>query len=95
MRKAMEAMSPGTAEASDHGALSVKPSRSSAETLMKDFAGKVAFITGGCSGIGYALAEAFGRRGMKVMIADIDENKLSSAVEQPAGKGDRRRGRSL
>ena len=53
---------------------------------MKDFAGKVAFITGGCSGIGYALAEAFGRRGMKVMIADIDENKLSPAVEQLRAK---------
>jgi len=49
---------------------------------MKNFAGKVAFITGGCSGIGYALAEAFGRRGMKVMIADIDEKNLSAAVER-------------
>ncbi|HXZ67989.1 MAG TPA: SDR family NAD(P)-dependent oxidoreductase, partial [Alphaproteobacteria bacterium] len=49
---------------------------------MRSFAGKVAFITGGCSGIGYALAEAFGRRGMKVMIADIDENKLVASVER-------------
>jgi len=49
---------------------------------MRDFKGKVAFITGGCSGIGYALAETFGRRGMKVMIADIDEKRIASTVER-------------
>jgi NAD(P)-dependent dehydrogenase (short-subunit alcohol dehydrogenase family) len=49
---------------------------------MKNLNGKVAFITGGGSGIGYAMAEAFGRRGMKVMIADIDEKNLSAAVER-------------
>ena len=38
---------------------------------MKDFTGKVAFVTGGSAGIGYALAEALGRQGMQVMIAGI------------------------
>jgi NAD(P)-dependent dehydrogenase (short-subunit alcohol dehydrogenase family) len=43
--------------------------------------GKTAFITGGASGIGLAMAEAFGRAGMSVMLADIDEAALSAAVE--------------
>ncbi|MBI1238387.1 MAG: SDR family NAD(P)-dependent oxidoreductase [Alphaproteobacteria bacterium] len=47
---------------------------------MKDFKGKTAFITGGASGIGYAMAEAFGREGMNVMIADIDPKALEAAV---------------
>jgi len=48
---------------------------------MKDMAGKVAFITGGASGIGLAMAKAFGRAGMSVMIADIERLALDKAVE--------------
>ena len=47
---------------------------------MDDFKGKTAFITGGASGIGLALAEAFGREGMNVMIADIEQGALDRAV---------------
>ena len=49
---------------------------------MKDFAGKVAFVTGGSAGIGYALAEALGRQGMQVMIAGINEKNLDAALER-------------
>jgi NAD(P)-dependent dehydrogenase (short-subunit alcohol dehydrogenase family) len=37
-------------------------------------AGKVAFITGGASGIGRATALAFARHGAHVVVADIDQN---------------------
>jgi len=42
--------------------------------------GRVAVITGGASGIGLALAEAFGAEGMKLVIADIETDRLDSAV---------------
>jgi NAD(P)-dependent dehydrogenase (short-subunit alcohol dehydrogenase family) len=46
---------------------------------MKDFAGKVAVITGAASGIGRALAEKCVRLGVKVVLADIDEIPLRDA----------------
>jgi NAD(P)-dependent dehydrogenase (short-subunit alcohol dehydrogenase family) len=48
---------------------------------MKDFAGKAAFITGGAGGIGLAMARAFGQRGMKVAIADVEAESCARAVE--------------
>ena len=49
---------------------------------MKDLRDKVAFITGGASGLGLAMAKAFGREGMKVMVADIEEQALGRAVKE-------------
>ena len=49
---------------------------------MKELRDKVAFITGGASGLGLAMAKAFGREGMKVMIADIEEQALGRAVKE-------------
>ena len=54
---------------------------------MKEFDGKVAFITGGASGIGYGIAQAFVAEGMKVMLADIEEAALTNAVEALRGQG--------
>lgn len=42
---------------------------------MKRFENKVAFITGGNSGIGKAVAVLMAREGAKIVIADIKENK--------------------
>lgn len=47
---------------------------------MKELRDKVAFITGGAGGLGLGMAKVFGREGMKVMIADIDQAELSRAV---------------
>ena len=52
---------------------------------MKDLAGKTAFVTGGASGIGYSLAEAFLREGMNVMLVDIEEEALAKASDQLGG----------
>ena len=46
---------------------------------MQDFNGKTAFITGGASGIGLGLAEAFLAVGMNVVLADIEAAALAAA----------------
>lgn len=46
---------------------------------MKDVAGKVAFVTGGASGLGLAMARSFTGAGMKVAIADIEDAALEAA----------------
>jgi NAD(P)-dependent dehydrogenase (short-subunit alcohol dehydrogenase family) len=48
---------------------------------MQELAGKTAFVTGGASGIGYALGQAFAQAGMKVMLADIEAEALAAAVK--------------
>ena len=47
---------------------------------MKDFAGKVAFITGGASGAGLGYAQIFSEAGMKVVIADFSQEHLDQAM---------------
>src|SRR5579872_2381188 len=47
---------------------------------MQELSGKVAFVTGGASGIGLAMAQAFGAEGMAVMLADIEPDALERAV---------------
>lgn len=48
---------------------------------MRDLTGKTAFITGGASGLGLAMAHAFGEASMNVMLADIEEAPLAAAVQ--------------
>lgn len=46
---------------------------------MKDFTGKVAFITGGGSGAGFGQAKEFAEAGCKIVIADIRQDHLDQA----------------
>jgi NAD(P)-dependent dehydrogenase (short-subunit alcohol dehydrogenase family) len=47
---------------------------------MQEFEGKVAVITGAASGMGRAFAERFAQEGMKVVLADVEEEPLENAV---------------
>lgn len=49
---------------------------------MKDVAGKVAFITGGASGMGLAMARSFSAAGMKVAVADIEQRALDQVAKE-------------
>ena len=48
---------------------------------MRELAGKTAFVTGGASGIGFALGAAFAQAGMKVMLAVVETDALAEAVK--------------
>src|SRR5260370_38809895 len=48
---------------------------------MRELAGRTGFVTGGASGIGFALGAAFAQAGMKVMLADIETDALAEAVK--------------
>lgn len=54
---------------------------------MQDIAGKIAFITGGASGMGLGMAHAFGGAGMKLMLADLRADRLEEAQAALQGKG--------
>jgi NAD(P)-dependent dehydrogenase (short-subunit alcohol dehydrogenase family) len=46
---------------------------------MRELKGKTAFVTGGASGIGLAMAKAFAEAGMNVMLADVEQGALDQA----------------
>ena len=49
---------------------------------MRDFKGKIVFISGGASGAGLGQAKVFGREGMKVAIGDVRQDALDNAVKE-------------
>ena len=54
---------------------------------MQELGGKVAVVTGGASGIGLALADAFVREGMRVALADIERGPLEEAAAKLSAGG--------
>jgi NAD(P)-dependent dehydrogenase (short-subunit alcohol dehydrogenase family) len=56
---------------------------------MEQLKDRVAFITGAASGIGFGLAHACLRAGMKVVIADVRQAALEAAAAMLAGSGHR------
>ena len=54
---------------------------------MKEFRDRVAVVTGGASGIGRAMAERFGAEGMKIVLADVEEEALRQAEAEFREKG--------
>jgi NAD(P)-dependent dehydrogenase (short-subunit alcohol dehydrogenase family) len=54
---------------------------------MKTFTGRVAVITGAASGLGRALAGAFGAQGCKLVLADLDEAALARAAGELRAQG--------
>ena len=59
---------------------------------MREFKGKTAFVTGGASGIGFAMAKAFAEEGMNVMLADVEQSALDSALKDLHQYGNHVRG---
>ena len=47
-----------------------------------DLSGKVALVTGGAAGIGYACAFALAQAGAKVMIADLNPTTANQAAQE-------------
>lgn len=45
---------------------------------MREVRGKTAFVTGGASGMGLAMARSFAKAGMKVVVADIEQTALDA-----------------
>jgi NAD(P)-dependent dehydrogenase (short-subunit alcohol dehydrogenase family) len=52
------------------------------------FSGKTAVVTGGASGIGFAMARRFLEEGMRVAIADVEQSALDTAVRELSAFGD-------
>ena len=51
----------------------------------QEFAGQVAFVTGGAAGIGLAIAETMAERGARVALFDRDAERTPAAAGSKSG----------
>jgi len=54
---------------------------------MNQFFGKTVVISGGAEGIGFGIAQAMGKQGMNIVLADIDASQLEIAQEKLQKEG--------
>ncbi|MGH0029229.1 MAG: SDR family NAD(P)-dependent oxidoreductase [Myxococcota bacterium] len=54
---------------------------------MQELEGRVAVVTGGASGIGLGMARAFAEQGMKVVLADVEQEALDQATRTLRDEG--------
>jgi NAD(P)-dependent dehydrogenase (short-subunit alcohol dehydrogenase family) len=54
---------------------------------MKEFRDRVAVVTGAASGIGRGLADRFAAEGMRVVLADVEQDALDSAAREMSDAG--------
>lgn len=55
---------------------------------MKSWHGKAAVVTGGASGIGLAIARGLAARGVRIVLADIEQSALDVSVRALRSFGD-------
>src|SRR5439155_4693684 len=53
--------------------------------VIEQWAGRTAVVTGAASGIGFSMASAFSNRGMRVVLADVEQGALDEAVAKLPG----------
>ncbi|MCX5794721.1 MAG: 3-oxoacyl-[acyl-carrier-protein] reductase [Elusimicrobia bacterium] len=58
-----------------------------APVATRRLAGKTAIITGAAQGIGYSMAELFGREGASIVVVDVDEAKAAEAAGKLSAAG--------
>lgn len=55
--------------------------------MLTEFRGRVAVVTGAASGIGRALCDRFAREGMKLVMADVERDRLTQAASELTDQG--------
>ena len=55
--------------------------------MLTEFQGRVAVVTGAASGIGKALCERFAREGMRIVMADVERERLTHAAAEVEALG--------